>query len=213
MDDRDIVAEVRDLLLPHPHIRAVTLVGSRATGRPTRLSDWDFALETDDFGAVALSLPEMVSPLRPLARQWDRISAYPCYMLMLIGPVKVDLIFPDEPCEALPPWTVTAETLDGIDQHFWDWILWLASKREKGEDELVRRELVKMSDHLLRPLGMDEAPGSIDAALRGYRAARDERERGFGVRVSRRREREVLPAVSLDRGGPPTDVGSPTRPG
>ena len=196
MDDRDIVAEVRDVLLPHPRIRAVTLVGSRATGRPSRLSDWDLALETDDFGEVALALPGVVRPLGPLAQQWDRISAHPCYMLLLIGPVKVDLIFPDEPYESLPPWTVTAETLDGIDQHFWDWILWLASKREKGEDELVRRELVKMTDHLLRPLGIDDAPGSIDAALRGYRAARDRCERGFGLEVSRRREREVLPAVS-----------------
>jgi hypothetical protein len=196
MGDRDIAMSVRDALLPHPHVRAVALVGSRANGRPTRLSDWDFAVETDDFDAVASALPELVSSLEPLAQQWDRISAYPCYMLMLSGPAKVDIIFPDEPYESLPSWTVTGGTLDGIDQHFWDWILWLASKREKGEDELVRRELVKMSVHLLRPLGMDRAPGSIEAALAGYRAARDQREQEFGVVVSRRREREVLPAVS-----------------
>ena len=196
MDDRDLAASVRAALLPHRHIRAVELVGSRATGSSTPLSDWDFEVETDDFGAVARALPALVSALEPLAQQWDRISAYPCYMLMLTGPVKVDLIFPGEPYESLPPWTVSAETLDGIDQHFWDWILWLASKREKGKDDLIRRELEKMSEHLLRPLGVDAAPGSIEAALQGYRRARDEREREFGREVSRRREREVLPAVS-----------------
>jgi len=196
VDDRDLAASVRAALLPHRHIRAVELVGSRATGSSTPLSDWDFEVETDDFGAVARALPALVSALEPLAQQWDRISAYPCYMLMLTGPVKVDLIFPGEPYESLPPWTVSAETLDGIDQHFWDWILWLASKREKGKDDLIRRELEKMSEHLLRPLGVDAAPGSIEAALEGYRRARDERERDFGREVSRRREREVLPAVS-----------------
>ena len=196
VDDRDLAASVRAALLPHRHIRAVELVGSRATGSSTPLSDWDFEVEADDFGAVARALPELVSALEPLAQQWDRISAYPCYMLMLTGPVKVDLIFPGEPYDSLPPWTVSAETLDGIDQHFWDWILWLASKREKGKDDLIRRELEKMSEHLLRPLGVDAAPGSIEAALEGYRRARDEREREFGREVSRRREREVLPAVS-----------------
>jgi hypothetical protein len=108
----------------------------------------------------------------------------------------VDLIFPGEPYESLPPWTVTAETLDGIDRHFWDWILWLASKREKGRNEVVWRELAKMSVHLLRPLGVDRVPGSIESALESYRSARDEREREFGVEVSRRLEHEVLHALS-----------------
>lgn len=191
----DIAAVVGAVLLPHPGIRAVDLVGSRAAGWATPLSDWDFVVVTDRFGEVARALPTLVAGLDPLGQQWDRISAYPCYMLMLAGPVKVDLIFPDEPYEYLPPWTVTAETLDGIDQHVWDWILWLASKREKGQDELVGRELVKMHDHLLGPLGVDRVPSSIEAAVERYRSARDEREREFGVEVSRRREREVLRVV------------------
>jgi Nucleotidyltransferase domain len=195
-DVKNIAAVVEAVLLPHPGIRAVELVGSRADGSATRLSDWDFVVVTDRFDEVARALPTLVAGVDPLAQQWDRISAYPCYMLMLAGPVKVDLIFQDEPYESLPPWTVTAETLDGIDQHFWDWILWLASKREKGQDELVRRELATMRDHLLWPLGVDQVPSSIAAALAGYRAARDRREHEFGVAVSRRREREVLPAVS-----------------
>ena len=192
MDERDLAVSVREVLLTHPHIRSVELVGSRATGSPSALSDWDFEVETDDFGALAPALPALVSALEPLAQQWDRISAYPCYMLMLPGPLKVDLIFPGEPYESLPPWTVSPDTLNGIDQHFWDWILWLASKREKREDELVRRELIKMRDHLLGPLGADRAPSSIESAVQAYRAFRDEREREFGVQVSRRREHEVL---------------------
>lgn len=189
---------VRAVLLPHPDIRAVELVGSRAGGSPTPSSDWDFVVVTERFDEVGRALPALVAELEPLGQQWDRISAYPCYMLLLAGPVKVDLIFPDEPFESLPPWTVSAETLDGIDQHFWDWILWLASKREKREDELVRRELIKLRDHLLGPIGVDRVPGSIGAAVEGYRAARDEREREFGVEVSRRREREVLPVLPRD---------------
>jgi hypothetical protein len=188
----DIAASIESVLLPHPAVRGVELVGSRADGSPTPLSDWDFVVVTDRFDDVDRALPELVTPLDPLAQQWDRISDYPCYMLMLTGPVKVDLIFPGEPYESLPPWTVTPDTVDGIDQHFWDWILWLASKREKGQDQLVRGELVKMRDHLLRPMGVDRVPGSIEAAVVRYRSARDEWERELGIEVSRRREREVL---------------------
>jgi hypothetical protein len=194
----DIAVSVRAVLLPHPDIRAVELVGSRAGGSPTPSSDWDFVVVTERFDEVGRALPALVAELEPLGQQWDRISAYPCYMLLLAGPVKVDLIFPGEPFESLPPWTVSAETLDGIDQHFWDWILWLASKREKREDELVRRELIKLRDHLLGPLRVDRVPGSIAAAVEGYRAARADREREFGVEVSRRREREVLPVLPTD---------------
>jgi Nucleotidyltransferase domain len=199
VDDRDLAASVEAALLPHPHVRDVELVGSRATGSSTPLSDWDFAVTTDRFDAVARELPSLVAGLEPLAQQWDRISEYPCYMLMLIGPVKVDLIFPGEPYESLPPWTVSAETLEGIDRHFWDWILWLASKREKGQDQVVGRELAKMSVHLLRPLGVDRVPGSIEAALESYRFARDRRERELGVDVARGLEGEVLPALRRTR--------------
>ena len=69
------------------------------------------------------------------------------------------------------------------------------SKQEKGEDELVMRELGKMFDHLLGSMGADEAPASITEAVATYRSLRDRREREFGVRVTRVREREVLPVV------------------
>ena len=196
MGDEELAIRVRRVLTGRAHVLGVTLVGSRATGSSTPLSDWDFVIETDAFAAVADDLPNAVAGLEPIAQQWDRISDYPCYMLMLRGPVKVDLIFPGEPYMSLPPWTVSAETLDGIDQHVWDWLLWLASKVEKGEDGLVHRELGKMFDHLLGPMGADEAPASIPDAAEAYRVLRDRREREFGVRVTRVREREVLPVVA-----------------
>jgi hypothetical protein len=196
MGDEDLAARVRRVLSGRAPFRGVDLVGSRATGSSTPLSDWDFVIDTDDFKAASRGLPNAVAGLEPIAQQWDRISDYPCYMLMLRGPVKVDLIFPGEPYTSLPPWTVTAETLDGIDQHVWDWLLWLASKAEKGKDALVRRELAKMFEHLLGPMGADAAPASIPDAAAAYRGLRDRREREFGVRVTRVREREVLPVLA-----------------
>ena len=83
-----------------------------------------------------------------------------------------------------------------MDRHVWDWLLWLASKREKGRDDLVRGELAKMFDHLLAPMGVDDPPATLAEAAEAYRSARDRREREFGVRVTRVREREVLPVLS-----------------
>ncbi len=160
------------------------------------LSDWDFVVRADDVDAVARDFPALVAALEPLAAQWDRLGPpeYSCYMLFLEGPIKVDLIV-DVPHELEPPWRVTAETLEGIDRHFWDWILWMASKRQRGENELVREQLEAMSEHLLRPLGVAEVPGSIEDAIAAYRVARDRREAELGVDVSRRLEREVLRVV------------------
>ena len=86
----DIVAAV-GATLRHPSVLGVELVGSRAmVHRP--LSDWDFVVVTERFDEVARAPPALVAELEPLGQQWDRISAYPCYMLMLAGPVKVDLL-------------------------------------------------------------------------------------------------------------------------
>jgi hypothetical protein len=46
-------------------------------------------------------------------------------------------------------------------------------------------------------MGVNEVPRSIEAAVERYRSARDERERAFGIQVTRRREREVLPVLSV----------------
>ena len=106
--------QIPHVLARHPAIDSVVLAGSRARGEATALSDWDFTVETSDFPSVASALPALVAPLAPLAQQWDRLSDHACYMLMLRGVGKVDLIF-DEPWESSPPWTVSAETLCGID--------------------------------------------------------------------------------------------------
>ena len=49
----------------------------------------------------------------------------------------------------LPAWQVTAATLPGIDDHFWDWMLWLAAKQQAGKAGLVAAELAKLHEHLL----------------------------------------------------------------
>ena len=195
--ERDLASSVRAALERHPHVTGVELVGSRAAGTSMPLSDWDFVVRTDDVDAVARDLHTLVAPLGPLAEQWDRLGPpeYSCYMLMLSGPVKVDLIV-HVPHALAPPWTVTAETLEGIDRHFWDWTLWLASKRERGEEELVHEQLLLMTEHLLEPIGVTSVPGSLEEAIERYRAARDRREAELGVTVPRRLEREVLPVVA-----------------
>ena len=202
-EDRDIAEVVRIALVRHPHVMAVELVGSRARGTPSPLSDWDFAVEVNDVAGVTADLPALVAELEPLSQQWDRLGPddYCCYMLMLASPVKIDLIFPGVPHRPEPPWEVAPDTLDGIDQHFWDWILWMAAKEQGGKDDLVRQELRKMSEHLLKPMGVDRVPGSIHAATVEYLAARERLESSLGVHVSRRVELEVLPVLrSAQRG-------------
>ena len=183
-------------LLAYRQVRAVELVGSRAAGTATPWSDWDFRVEVDDFAAVAAQLPRLVSVLGPLAGQWDRLSTHQCYMLMLDGPVKVDLLFPDQPHRPEPSWTAGPQTLVGIDAHLWDLVLWLVAKQHAGKGELVRSELAKMHHHLLGPMGVERAPVSIQAAVAAYRGTRDRLEARFGVRVSRRLEEAVLPVVA-----------------
>jgi hypothetical protein len=182
---------------------AVELVGSRARGTPTPLSDWDFAVEVNDFAGVTADLPALVAELEPLSQQWDRLGPddYCCYMLMLAGPVKIDLIFLGVPHRPEPPWEVAPETLDGIDQHFWDWVLWMTAKEQGGKDELVRQELRKMSEHLLKPMGVDRVPGSIQAATVEYLSARERLESSLGVHVPRRVELEVLPVLRAPQRG------------
>jgi nucleotidyltransferase-like protein len=179
----------------HPAVGAIRLVGSRAEGRATERSDWDFAVETDDFAAVALALPGLCHPLDPLAQQWDRLSDHPCYMLVLAGPVKVDLIFVSQRHEHELPWIPSRDNLDKIDAHFWDWMLWLRSKDRPGNKAFVDVELVKLHDHLLGPLGVERKPDSINEAIALYRAAREKAERRLDVKVPTTLEREVSPSI------------------
>ena len=115
-------------------------------------------------------------------------------MLILHGPIKVDLIFPDEPHEHEPPWVPRADNLEALDAHFWDWMLWLHGKEASGKRDLVTTELQKLSDHLLHPLGVENVPSSIREAVRLYRTARDAVAERLGCAISRELEAEVAPA-------------------
>jgi hypothetical protein len=190
-----LAPRVTDALGRHPAVDAVALIGSRARGEATDLSDWDFAVATSDFPAVAGALPALVAALEPLAQQWDRLSDHACYMLMLHAIGKVDFIF-DEPWESSPPWTVSAETLCGIDDHFWDWTIWLAAKDRAGKREVVGSELRKMYEHLLGPLGIERVPSSIADAVSAYTVARTEAEKRLAITLPREVEDEVRRLLS-----------------
>jgi len=186
----DVVAA----LIADPRIQRVELAGSRARGTPTSLSDWDFSVTTGDFDAVRDELPRLVSPLQPVVALWDPLSPQWCYMFILTGPAKVDLLF-GLPHPIHAPWQVTAESLPRIDDHFWDWALWLASKQLAGRRELVAAELGKMHGHLLEPLGVTAVPASIGAAVADYRAARASWEARLQYQVPRAAEMTVMPSL------------------
>jgi hypothetical protein len=189
----DLVAAVRAVIEPHPAVDSVRLAGSRERGDETPLSDWDFQVETRDFTALADALPRLVDPLEPLSRQWDRYSPHPTYMLMLAGPLKLDLLFLGRVNEPRPPWTLSADTLPGIDDHFWDWALWLASKdRAGGREPLVCEQLSLLHEQLLAALGVPGPPASVEQAVTAYLSARQRAERALGVRVGRALGEEVL---------------------
>lgn len=190
MDGTDLVRVVPALLHGSPAIRSVSLVGSRQRGDATIWSDWDFKVRADDFAAVAQVLPTLIAPLEPLAAQWDRLSDEQCYMLIVDGPQKIDLIF-DEPHVHQPPHAVSATTLTTIDAHFWDWALWLTSKVGVGRLDLLATELAKMTDHLLGPLGIVATPGSLTDAVDAYLSARTNHEERFGAKVPRELGRQV----------------------
>ena len=183
----------------HPAVRSITLAGSRAEGRATEYSDWDFVVATDDFPALAGDLPALSAPLGPLAMQWDRLSPHQCWMLMLRGPTKIDLLFPAEPHELEPPWEPTRENLPGIDDHFWDWALWLRSKEAAGKREQTEAELEKLFRHLLEPLGATRTPGSVAEAVDLYRDARAAVEHRLDYEVPRELEAAVADAVARPR--------------
>jgi hypothetical protein len=121
----------------------------------------------------------MVRPLHPVVAQWDRLSRTWCYMLILVGPAKVDLLFG----HPTGPWQVNAATLAGIDDHFWDWALWLRSKLARRGD-IVAGELRKLHEHLLAPMGVTCAPASLGEAVTAYRMAREKCERRPGTGAS-----------------------------
>ena len=70
----DLADRIIASVSPHPAVREIEFVGSRAAGRANRWSDWDFRVEANDFAAVVKALPQLLAPLEPLVQQWDPLS-------------------------------------------------------------------------------------------------------------------------------------------
>jgi len=175
-------------------VGGIRLGGSRATGCATKLSDWDLYLNGEPVSLMA-ELPGLVAPLRPLAAFWEPLSEQAGYMMVMTGPVKVDLFPLGGRSSVQPPWVLRGTTLGAIDGHFWDWILWLGSKALRGEAQLVSEELAKMQWFLLGPLGIKRAPAGIQDAVHLYLAARSEAARRFRAPVPEDLGQQVLAAL------------------
>jgi predicted nucleotidyltransferase len=188
----DLVARASELVAGHPAVTAVAFAGSRSRGTHHELSDWDIAVETDDFATVARDLPALVAPLEPLGEQWEPMGHFPVYQVILRGPTKLEYLFLDETQQAAPPVRPGPDTLAAIDNHFWDWIWWLITKAAAGRDDLVAEHLPQLHEHLLKPLGIEDAPASIDEAIAAFVARRDALEREYGVTVPRALEDEIV---------------------
>jgi hypothetical protein len=191
----DVGQRIHALLEAHPLVVGLDLIGSRGRGEPTALSDWDFQIRTTNPAALACDLPSLLAPLEPLAAQWDRLSDRAVYMLVLPGPVKIDLFPGDERHEIEPPFKPTAANLADVDAHFWDWMLWLGSKVLAGKTGVVVEELKKLHQHLLGPMGVGSLPASVGDAVAEYRLARDRLERTWEISVPRRLGDEVADAL------------------
>jgi hypothetical protein len=156
----------------HPAVTRVELAGSRSRGTHEELSDWDFAVTTPDFRAVARDLPALVEPLRPISAQWEPLGHFPVYQVMLRGPTKVEYLFLDHAQEARPPLEPSADALRAIDAHFWDWIWWITTKAAVGRVDLVAEHLPQLHRHLLAPLGSRRRPrASTRRSTRTWRDA------------------------------------------
>jgi len=83
-----------------------------------------------------------------------------------------------------------------IDVHFWDWILWLGSKRLRGQTDLVREELDKMWNALLQPIGAPRRVVDVAEATNAYVVARRVQERKLRVQLDHRLERQVTAALA-----------------
>lgn len=192
----DIGALVPELLLKHPGVANVILTGSRSRGEATRWSDWDFLINTTDFEAVSSALPVLTEKLKPLSHLWDPLSQHQVYMLILKGPEKVDIIF-DRPHRPEPPWTIKPDTLACVNSHFWDWILWTGSKKVRGQTDTFTKDMGKIYTHLLKPLGCIKIPGSIEEAVREYKAAFRRKKSRFHTEIDPTLEVEVVNGLKV----------------
>jgi hypothetical protein len=191
----DLARTAIDLVSKHPAVRHVELAGSRSRGTNEELSDWDFAVTTFDFAAVARDLPALIAPLHPLGQQWEPLGHFPVYQVLRSGPTKVEYLFLDHLQEAMPPREPGPATLDAINTHFWDWIWWIATKASIGRNDLVAEHVAQLFGHLLRPIGVTERPADIEVAIDAFVSRRDELERDHGMTVSRALEEEVRAGI------------------
>jgi hypothetical protein len=105
------VSEIANVVRAHPCVKSLKLTGSHAHGNATALSDWDFLVEVSNFNCLRKELPRLVAPFEPLTAQWDQLSDRQCYMLVVKGPAKIDLIFARIPNPRVRPWALTPAAL------------------------------------------------------------------------------------------------------
>jgi predicted nucleotidyltransferase len=191
----DLMGLARALVAAHPVVDGVELAGSRSRGTHEELSDWDFAVTTSDFAAVAADMPALVAPLTPLGEQWEPLGHFPVYQVLLRGPIKVEYLFLEYSQGPAPPVTPAPATLLVIDNHFWDWIWWIATKASIGRDDLVAEHLRQLHEYLLRPMGVEAAPETIDAAIAEFLVRRDVLAQAYGLSVPRALETEVRAGI------------------
>jgi hypothetical protein len=191
----ELVTVATGLLAGHPAVKKVEFAGSRSRATNDELSDWDFAVETSDFDALARDMPALVAPLQPLGQQWEPIGHFPVYQVLLRGPTKIEYLFLDHSQDPMPPMEPGRETLAAINNHFWDWIWWLATKASVGRSDLVAEHMPQLHAQLMRPMGIRAMPASIEAAIEAFVARRDALEAELGVSVDRALESEVRRGV------------------
>jgi len=190
-----LVGQIVAAIRRHPAITALTLVGSRRDKTAGPLSDWDFAIDSTDPQRVFEELPGLVSTFKPVAAFWDPLGQRRNYMAIFQGLLKLDLHLDLPPLPHLP-WQINRATLAALDDHFWDWTLWLAGKKLHRQASLVAEELVKMHTYLLGPLGCEQPPRTLCEAVAAYLAARSDVDDKYGVaRSDNGLQQEVLAAL------------------
>jgi hypothetical protein len=190
----DVVRTIWEALEGSKVVSSLVLGGSRAGGTATELSDWDLYAEGDPDGMMA-EIPVLVASLGPLAAFWEPLSELAGYMVVMDGPVKVDVFPLGAHRRIQPPWLLDADSLASIDGHFWDWTLWLGSKSLRGERQLVTDELAKMYGFLLAPLGVGSVPASLDEAVASFHRVRAEAMDTLGIVVQQELGRQVSEAL------------------
>jgi hypothetical protein len=190
----EVVKAVREALGASDVVSSVVLGGSRAAGSATELSDWDIYVEGEPEEMMA-EIPALVASLGPLAAFWEPLSEAAGYMVVMVGPTKIDVFPLGARRHIQPPWRLDAGSLPAIDAHFWDWTLWLGGKSLRGEWGLVADELDKMYRFLLAPVGVATAPTSLDEAVASYLRARQQAVDSLGVVVQGELGRQVSEAL------------------